>query len=163
MSRAFLLTCFMAGSLLLQTPSYAARQTLEEILVVVNNEAITRTDFNQYKNTTLRQLQRSNTPLPPAAQLDAQILDRLINERIQLQVAEQTGLQIEEAHLNRSIERIAEDSHMTTAQFLMGLERSGVSVNRFKDDIRHEILLNRLQEREIGARVHNTDEDMEKF
>src|SRR4051794_37882204 len=92
-SRSFIFACLTLGSLLgclLLTPSAeAARRTLEEILVVVNNDAITHEDFNQYKKITLRQLGHSNV-LPPEAQLDAQLLDRLINERIQLQVAEQS-------------------------------------------------------------------------
>jgi peptidyl-prolyl cis-trans isomerase SurA len=158
-SQFFILGCLAITSSL----ATAARQTLEEILVIVNNDAVTRDDFDQYKKITLRQLGHSKTPLPPKAQLDEQLLDRLINERIQIQAAEQSGIHVEEMQLSRSLQRIAEDSHMTVPQLMQGLERLGISVTRFREEIRREILLNRLQEREIGARVNISDADIDRF
>ncbi len=160
----FTLALFLISGLsVLLSPAYAARRTLEEILVVVNNDVITREDFNQYKKITLRQLAQSNPQLPPEAQLDAQLLDRLINERIQMQLAEQSGLHVEEVQLKRSLERIAEDSRMNVPQLMIGLERNGISVARFKEEIRREILLNRLQEREIGSRITISETDIDRF
>ncbi len=162
-SRSFIFACLALSSSLLVPSVEAARRNLEEILVVVNNDVITNEDFAQYKKITLRQLGNNKIPLPPEAQLNAQILDRLINERIQLQVAEQSGIQVEELQLNRSLQRIAEDSHMTVAQLMTGLERTGITVARFREEIRHEILLNRLQEREIGARVTVSEADIDRY
>jgi peptidyl-prolyl cis-trans isomerase SurA len=101
--------------------------------------------------------------LPPADVLERQLLERLIVERAQLQLARDTSLRVDDATLDRAIGRIADNNKLGIDQLRATLEKDGVSWNRFRDQIRTEILLTRLREREVDNKVVVTDAEVDNF
>ena len=93
-------------------------ETLDRIVAVVNDEVITKHEMEVQKKLVIGQLRRAGTELPAPDVLEKQLLERLINERAQLQWARDTGIRIEDAQVERTITRIAEDNKLTTPQFL---------------------------------------------
>jgi peptidyl-prolyl cis-trans isomerase SurA len=136
---------------------------LDRIVAVVNNEVITRADLDQRLHAASLQLKQQGTPLPPRASLEKQLLDRLITDSVQLQLARETGLRVDDSELDRAIQRIAQENKLTLEQLRATLEKDGVPFRRFREDIRSEIILSRLRQREVDNRIVVSDGEIESF
>jgi peptidyl-prolyl cis-trans isomerase SurA len=163
-----LLRIFLAGFLIANSAlawGQASRQvvTLDRIVAVVNDEVITRLELDSRLNFAARQLARQGTPPPPKEVLERQLLERLVNDRVQVQFARETGLRVDEAELDRAIQRIASDSKLTLDQLRQALERDGVPFQKFREDIRTEIVVARLREREVDNKITVTDGEIDNF
>ncbi|TVT58251.1 MAG: molecular chaperone SurA [Azoarcus sp. PHD] len=149
----------------LTLPAHAAVKPVEvdRIVAVVNNEVITALQLRERVAQATRQLQRQGGQLPPAEVLERQLLERLIVERAQLQLARDTSLRVDDGMLERAIARIAANNKLSATELRAALERDGVSWSRFRDEIRTEIVLTRLREREVDNKVVVTDAEVENF
>jgi peptidyl-prolyl cis-trans isomerase SurA len=134
---------------------------VDRIVAVVNDEVITQNDLQERVNLVLRQLQRQGAQLPPADALNKQILERMINDLMQVQLAKETGVKVDDPTLDRTIERIAQENNLGMTDFRAALEKDGIKYPRFREDIRNEILLARLREREVDNGVVVTDAEVE--
>ena len=134
---------------------------VDRIVAVVNNEVITQNDLNERVGLVVRQLQRQGGQLPPSDVLSRQILERLINDLLQVQLAKETGIKVDDTTLDRTIERIAQENNLSMTEFRGALERDGIKYPRFREDIRNEILLARLREREVESGIVVTDAEVE--
>ena len=146
-------------------PVHAAPRAVEvdRIVAVVNSEVITSLQLRARIEQAKRQLARQGVELPPDNVLERQLLERLIVERAQVQLAQETSLRVDDATLERAIERIAGNNKLSVEQLRTTLETDGVAWNRFRDEIRTEILLTRLREREVDSRVVVTDAEIDNF
>lgn len=166
LARAFALTCLM-----LLVPGWAWAQAkqpprieaVDRVVAVVNSEAITGVELRDRVDQAVRQLQRQGTPLPPRDVLERQVLEHLIVERAQIQLAKESSLRVDDAALERAIARIAESNKLTPTQFRAALDRDGIPWTTFREGIRNEILLARLREREVESRVVVTDAEVDNF
>ncbi len=149
----------------LALPLQAATRAVpvDRIVAVVNSEVITAQQLRARVEQAERQLRRQGVQLPPADVLERQLLERLIVENAQLQLARETSLRVDDATLTRAIERIASNNRLGVDELRATLERDGVSWSRFRDEIRTEILLTRLREREIDSRIVVTDAEVDNF
>lgn len=136
---------------------------LDRIVAVVNNEVITRADLDLRLRAATLQLEQQGTPLPPRAALEKQILDRLITDHVQLQLAKETGLRVDDSELDRAIQRIAQENKLSLEQLRATLEKDGVPFLRFREDIRKEITLSRLRQREVDNRIVVSEGEIESF
>ena len=134
---------------------------VDRIVAVVNDEVITQNDLNERVNLVVRQLQRGGSQLPPSDILSRQILERMINDLLQVQLAKETGIKVDDAALDRTIERIAQENNLSMPDFRGALERDGIKYPRFREDIRNEIMLARLREREVENGIVVTDAEVE--
>lgn len=161
----------MAGCLLLATigpaagDAFAAERPVEvdRIVAVVNSEVITARELNERVDLAVRQLTRQGTQLPPQDVIRKQILERLILEHAQLQLASQNGIRADDATLERAIERIAASNKLSVAAFRAALEGDGLKWDDFRNNIRREILITRLREREVDSRIVVTDAEVDNF
>jgi peptidyl-prolyl cis-trans isomerase SurA len=146
-------------------PVHAAPRAVEvdRIVAVVNSEVITSLQLRARIEQAKRQLARQGVELPPDDVLERQLLERLIVERAQVQLAQESSLRVDDATLERAIERIAGNNKLSVEQLRAALEKDGVAWNRFRDEIRTEILLTRLREREVDSRVVVTDAEIDNF
>jgi peptidyl-prolyl cis-trans isomerase SurA len=151
--------------LALALPLHAANAPVEvdRIVAVVNNEVITAHELRTRVQQASRQLQRQGVELPPAGVLERQLLEQLIVEHAQLQLARDTSLRIDDAALDRAIGRIADNNRMSLDQLRATLERDGVGWERFRSQVRSEMLISRLREREVDSRVTVTDAEIDNF
>jgi len=134
---------------------------VDRIVAVVNDEVITQNDLNERVNLVVKQFQRQGGQLPPADALSRQILERMINDLLQVQLAKENGIKVDEPTLDKTIDRIAQENNMPMADFRAALEKDGIRYPRFREDIRNEILLARLREREVENGVVVTDAEVE--
>lgn len=153
----------LSAGLLLASPGFAAPVPADRIVAVVNKNVITQNELNDRIKTVTRNLQSQNVPLPPADVLRQQVLERLVNEAVQMQLAQDTGIRIDDNQLDRSMERIAQQNNMTPTQFRATLEKDGMDYRKFREDIRTEIAMSRLREREVDSRVVVSDAEVDNL
>lgn len=136
---------------------------VDRIVAVVNSEVITQYELSDRVSSALRELRQRGTPPPSREELQRQLLERMIMERVQLQFARETGLQIDDLQLDATIGRIAESNRMALAQFRLALERDGISFDKFREEVRAEIVLSRLREREVDNKITVAESEIDNF
>ena len=140
-----------------------AADEIDRIVAIVENDAIMNSELQQRVRTVRNQLLEQGTPLPPITVLEKQILDRLILTKLQIQMAESTGIRVDDETLNRTIGQIASENQLTLEQFREILEQDNYRYETFRDDIRNEILLSRLRQRQVDNRIIATNREIENF
>lgn len=142
-----------------------ARQPIavDRVVAVVNDEAITLNELRDRLTTVTRQLRSRGTPLPAQEVLEKQLLERLIVDRLQMQFAKESGLRIPDAELDAALRRIADNNRLSLGDFRTALERDGIEWRRFRDDIREEMTLARLREREVESRIVVSDGEIDNY
>ena len=145
--------------------SVMARQSVpvDRVVAVVNNEVITAVELRDRIQQAVRQLNRQGVQLPPDDVLERQILERLIVERAQFQRAQETGIRVDEAMLARAVDRVAQNNNLTETQLRAALTADGITWERFRAEIRSEMVLGQLREREVNNKVVVTDAEVDSF
>jgi len=136
-------------------------QPVDRIVAVVNDEVITHNELSDRVALVTHQLQRQGGQLPSQDVLTEQILERMVNELVQAQLAKETGIKVDDATLERTIDRIAQENNLSRSDFRVALEKDGIKYPKFREDIRNEIALARLREREVDNSVVVTDAEVD--
>ncbi len=136
---------------------------LDRIVAIVDQTVITEQELESRIATVTAQFQKQGTVLPEESILRKQILERLITDTLQIQYAAQTGLKVDDNQLDKTIVRIAEQNQMSLAQFSEALAKDGVSMTKFRSDIRSEITIARLREREVDGRINVSESEIDNF
>ena len=160
---AVVLALSWAAAAVAQVSAPPATRSLDRIVAVVNDEAITESELESRTRIALVQLRRQNINPPPAAVLRRQVLERMIVDRAQLQLARETGVRVDDATVNAAMARIAEQSGMSPQQFRERLEKEGVSFARFRADVRDDIVISRLRDREVDSRIQISEGEIDNF
>jgi peptidyl-prolyl cis-trans isomerase SurA len=148
----------------LAPPALAQRvELLDRIVAVVNADVITRLELDRENSIAQETLRRQGTPLPQRDVLEKQLLERLITKNVLMQYARQTGLRVTDAEVEAAQERIAAENKMKVADLRQAVEQSGVPFDRFREDVRGEILISKLREREVEAKISVTDTEIQNF
>ena len=136
---------------------------VDRIVAVVGREVVTASELAERRDLAERQLQRQGTPLPERGILERQILERLILDKAQLQLARENGVRVEEIQLDRALERIAENNRMSLTAFRQALEKDGVPFEKFRNEVREQIQMQRLREREVDDRIEVSESEIDTF
>ena len=164
--RAFLalLAALAATHALAQArPAPVRAQPLDRVVAIVNDEAITQYELDDAKRVVLEQLKKQNVALPSTDVLDKQVLERLITERAILQYAKDNGIKVDDTQVERTIQRIAEDNKMTVDDVRKALSRDSIPYTRYREDIRNEITVQRVREREVDSRITVSDAEVDLY
>jgi len=154
------------------TPAAAATRTgtsgdrnvlIDRVIAIVNDEALTQYDINEQTRAVLVQMKAQKVTPPAPDVLEKQLLDRLITERVLMQYAKESGIRVDDTQVERTLSRIAQDNKMTPEEFRKAIEREGVTFSKYRDEIRNEMIIQRLREREVEGRVNVSDAEVELF
>ena len=144
--------------------AFAQRVNLvDRIVAIVNKEVITYSELNKAIAGAERELRRQGAQAPDREVLERQMLERLILDKAQLQMARETGIRVDDLQLDRSVQRVAEQNKMTLAEFRNALERDRVPFDAFREDLREQIILTRLREREVDDKIQVSDNEVDQF
>jgi len=157
--------CLLSAAAHAQSPAAPQAQTrpADFIVAVVNSEPITNNEVRARLARVQQQLAAERVTPPPRAEFLRQILERLINERAQLQMARQAGVKVDEAAVDDAEQSVARQNGIDVAELRRRLAADGVSQAAFRDDLRGQLLLSRLRERDIDARVRVTEAEIDQF
>lgn len=133
------------------------------IVAVVNSEPITNHEVRTRLARAQEQLQRGGAPLPPEPELAKEVLELLIQEKAQLQIAAESGIRIESAAVDEAEASIARQNQISVAQMHERLSAQGLGVPAFRDNLRRQLTLQRLREREVEARVRVSEVELDRF
>ncbi|MCI0505287.1 MAG: peptidylprolyl isomerase [Gammaproteobacteria bacterium] len=137
--------------------------SIDRIVAIVNDDVITYVELATEVNVIKQQLRAQQTQLPPDNILEKQVLDRLVITRIQLQHAERRLLKVDDETLNKAIANIASQNGLDINDFRQALEASGMNYSEYRERIRNEIIVSRLQQREVQRKINVTDQEIEDF
>lgn len=140
-----------------------ATRLLDRIVAVVNDEAITASELDARMRIAMAQLRQQRIAPPSDDVLRRQVLERMIIDRAQVQMARETGVRVDDATVNAAIARIAEQNGVGVAQFREQLAQQGISFSRFRDDVRDDIAISRLRDREVDSRIQVTEGEIDNF
>ena len=143
--------------------SQAKVQMLDRIVAVVNDGAIMASELDERINTIALQFQEKGQQLPPPAVMREQVLDRMILERLQLQLAERAGIKVDDASLNQALAGIARQNEMSLEDFAAALRQDGYNWAQFREQIREDMVISRLQQRSVASRIQVTDREVDRF
>ncbi len=155
------LATFVGCFCLLQSSQAAVE--LDRIVAVINDDVVMKSELDEKVRTVKNQLKEQGTTLPPSSILEKQVLDRLILTKLQIQMAQKTGIRVDDESLNRTISNIAAENKLSLAQFREILESDGYSYEKFREDIRNEILTSRLRQRQVDNRITVTEREIRNF
>ena len=150
----------------LQRPATAAAPatgTVDYIVVLVNSEPVTNFDVRQRLLRVEQQLASQGQSLPPREQLLPQVLEQLVVERAQLQQASELGMRVDEATLLQAEQAIAAQNQLDLEAFRRRVVSEGMDLNRLRNELRNQVLLQRLREREVESRVRVSEADIDSF
>ena len=137
---------------------------IDQIVAVVNNDAITRYELEDRLGIVERQLKKQGTTLPAAEMLKKQILERMITEMLQAQFAKETGIRIDDIQLDKTMQRIAKENKFPSlTEFRAQLEQDGVDFKKFREEIRGEIIYARLREREVDSKLVISEGEIDNY
>ncbi|SAL74011.1 PpiC-type peptidyl-prolyl cis-trans isomerase [Caballeronia peredens] len=160
----------LAAALILSTPAGAQAlsnrgnaQIADSVVAVVNDGVITRRELEERSALIAKRLQQQNAPVPPADQLQRQVLDQMVLERIQLQKAKEDGINIDDATVNRTLTRLAQQNQMTLEVYRSRIEAQGVPWATFMRDARTELTLSKLREKEVDSKVTVSDGEVANY
>jgi peptidyl-prolyl cis-trans isomerase SurA len=141
----------------------AGPRPADYIVAVVNSEPITNNEVRTRMLRFEQQLAQQGSAMPPRAQLAREVLERLITEKAQLQVARETGVRADDALVDAAEQNIARQNSVTLAELRRRMAAEGIDVGQFREDLRNQIMLQRLRDRELDQRVKVTDLDIEQY
>ncbi|APE31499.1 peptidylprolyl isomerase [Halomonas aestuarii] len=139
------------------------RQQLDRIVAVVNDGAIMESELEDRFAQVRSQLESRGQGVPPDDVLREQVLERMIVEEIQLQMAREANLSVDDTELNGQVRAIAESNGMTLEQFADALEADGLSLGVVRDQVRRELLMRQLQQRRVASRVDISEREVDRF
>ncbi len=148
-------------ALLLAPSLQAAPVTVDRVVAVVNKQAITYNELKERVKSVSRQMNAQKIPLPDEAVLENQVLERVVSEQVLLQLAQDTGIRVDDVQLDRMLDRIAQQNNMTVPQFRQALSKDGIDFKQFREEIRNEVIISRLRDREVDSKVTVSDAEIE--
>ena len=133
------------------------------IVAVVNQESVTAVELRQRVQRIRLEARRTGEALPPDSTLETQILDALIDERAMLSQARESGMRVDDGEVDRAVANIAAQNQVSVVALRDQMNREGMDFNRFKSNVREQMLVERVREREVNSRVRISDSEVESY
>jgi peptidyl-prolyl cis-trans isomerase SurA len=156
-------TYFIILLLTCSTPATAAPELIDYIVAVVNDEVIVHSTLEQEIRFIENSWRKQKTELPPHQDLEKQVLENLIMMALQLQLAQHTGIVVEDSALNDTLRNMAAQDQQDLPTFRRTLESDGYNYEQFRESIRKQLIINRLQQRQVVNRISVTAQEIDNF
>jgi peptidyl-prolyl cis-trans isomerase SurA len=137
--------------------------SVDRVIAVINDEAITQHDLDDSKRIVLQQLKQQKVDPPARDVLDKQVLERMLTERSLLQFAKENGVKVDDTQIERAILRIAQDNRLSAEEFRKALAKENISYPKYREDIRNELTVQRMREREVDSKITVSDAEVDQY
>ncbi len=139
------------------------QQAADYIVAVVNSEPVTNSEVQRELQRLVQQLAQQRRPMPDRQEMARQVLDNLINQKVQLQSASETGIRIDDLAVDQAVQNIARQNQMDVAELQRRLAQDGMVFSQFRAQLREQLILTRLREREVEPRVRVSDLEIDQY
>ena len=157
------LATFAANSTNIPKPATSKTVPINRIVAVINDKVITQTTLNNAITMAKQQIEKRGIKMPSRKILQQQVLNQLIYRQIQLQIAARNNVKLTNAELNHAIGMIAKENKLTVNQLESQVQKSGISLKQFKQQIRDEATIAKLQQVAISPQIHITANEIQHF
>jgi len=137
--------------------------TIDRVIAIVNDEALTQYEINEQTRVILGQMKAQKVTPPAPDVLEKQLLERLITEKVLMQYAKESGIRVDDTQVEKAIARIAQDNKLAPDDFRKAVEKEGLTYEKYRNDIKNEMIIQRLREREVENRVSVSDSEVDFF
>jgi peptidyl-prolyl cis-trans isomerase SurA len=144
-------------------PASSSAHVIDSVYVIVNDEVITKREVEQRMAEIGQRLKAQGAQMPAEEDLRRQVMEAMITERAQLQLAKEMGVRVDDTTLDRAIGRIAENQKMTVQDMRNAMEKDGLPFSQFREQIRNEIMMQRLIEHEVDSKIQVTDAEIDTY
>ena len=167
MKRNIPMTYLLLLGFLVGSPVFAAEEpfgpSLDRIVVTINDNVVTQSELDKSIIQATQQLTANNTSIPSEKVLRKQVLDQLINRKVQLLLAEQVGIHVTDTEVDKTIGTIASGNNMSAAQLYQKVAAQGLTQADYRNEIRDELALQHIQQQEVGARITVSPQEVDEF
>lgn len=139
------------------------KQLLDKVVAIVNDNVITSSELNAQVELSKKQIIAQNMQMPDESVLRKQVLQHLIDVDLEMQMAKQNGITIENAEIDEAIEKIAASNHLNLSQMRDEITKQGISWQEYRQNIRKEMLISRVQQKAVGKDIIVTNEQVEQY
>lgn len=157
LSALVLVSTMLAGTV------HAAEQKLDRIAAIVDNDVVMLSQYQTRLKEVQQTISKRGVEVPPDDVLRQQVMERLIIDAIQLQIAERSGIRVSDEELSASMATIAERNGMTQKEFEQALSADGLSLEDAREQIRHEMIISRVRQYRVTERIQVTDQEVQNF
>ena len=140
----------------------SSNRSADFIVAVVNTEAVTAVEVTQRVERLSAEAKRAGGPQPNTDVLRQQVLDALIDERVQITFAREVGQKVDDADIDRAVANVAAQNQLTLPQLRDRMRAEGMEMPRFRNNLRDQMMLERVREREVNTRIRISDADIDK-
>ncbi|MDF1645791.1 MAG: peptidylprolyl isomerase [Legionellaceae bacterium] len=151
------------GLILLGCSFCVMAERLDSVVAVVNDAVVTQSELDKQLTMWRKQLQAKQTQMPPENVLQKQVLDRLINESLQLQMAKHSGIMIDDSEIDDTVAKIAKENHLSLTAFREALKKEGLAFDEYRETLRKEMAMARVQQQAVGHDVMVSAEQVEDY
>ena len=138
-------------------------ELLDRVIAIVDSGVVMESELNKRVKEIVDRLRETETDLPPLNILEEQVLDRLIIEEIQMQIADRAGIKISDTEVNKTLLGIASQNSLSLEEFRKNIEAQGSSYKDFRNTVRKEMIIQRVQRGKVGGRVEISEQELENF
>lgn len=138
-------------------------QLVDEVVAIVNSSVITRRELLDRADEIEGQLRAANRPVPARAELMPEVLERLVMERVQTQAAQEAGIRVNDQEVDRAVESVAQQNRVSVTDLRAQVERSGMTWNKYRDELRKQVQVIRLREREVDSKIQVFDGEIDNY
>lgn len=162
--KSFVVPLVVCAAFVFAAESQGQPVSIDRVEVIVNDDVITRKELDQRVLSVTRMLQKQKTALPDRNILERQVLERMIVEKLQAQFAKESGIRVDDAQLDKTILRIAQQNKFpSVAKFRAQIEKDGTDFKDFREEIRNEMISVRLREREVDSKLVISENDVDNY
>ena len=161
--RALLLTAAVTGAILITTPLQSATEIVDQVVAIVDDDVIMASELRERVAAVTANLKARDMQMPPEDELIRDTLNRLILESIQIQMGTRAGVRISDDQLNAAVQRIASQNRMTLEQFRQALAQQGQSYDEVREQVRREMIIQRVQAGNVNQRIQITEQEVGNF
>jgi peptidyl-prolyl cis-trans isomerase SurA len=144
-------------------PAASSAHVIDSVYVIVNDEVITKREVDTRVAEITARAKAAHSPLPDEDTLRHQVVEAMITERAQLQLAKEMGVRVDDTMVDRAIARIAENQKMSVQDYRNAVEKEGMPFGQFREQIRNEIMMQRLTEHEVDSKIQVTDAEVDTY
>ncbi len=150
-------------AILVTFPLNAKVEILDRVAIIVGDGVVLESQINSMLKSIEQRFAEQGAALPPAESMLEQVRERLIIEELQLQMAIRGGVRVGDGELNQAFEEIAKNNEMTLEAFIESLESEGASYEELRDQVRKEMIIQRVQRGKVGRQVNITEQELDGF
>lgn len=163
--KKILLFTLLFMSALFSVTDHAAQssESLDQIVAVVNDDVVTKSELNRALGIIRMQIAQGQMSAPSDSVLQKQVLEQLINKKLQMQIAKQVGISISDADVDRVIQNVAVKNNLSVATLYQRINHDGMSTADYRNELREQMTIQKLQQQEVGSRIIVTPDEITSF